>query len=93
MRGLEAEKRRRACSGGVGVGAGAEKAPDIVVFTEPHLRDERGLVREWVAAFERLLPGAHDEEAFEAVLWYCLKFYLRSQYYGRAQRKQARKRR
>jgi len=65
---LAAQRRRRACGGGVGVGAGLQEALGILALAQLHLCDERGLARERVLAFERRGPGARDEEALEAVL-------------------------
>jgi hypothetical protein len=65
---LAAQRRRHACGGCVGVGAGLQEAIGILVLAQLHLCDERGLARERVLAFERRGPGARDEEALEAVL-------------------------
>jgi len=65
---LAAQRRRRACGGGVCVGAGLQEALGILALAQLHLCDERGLARERVLAFERRGPGARDEEALEAVL-------------------------
>ncbi len=67
---LAAQRRRRACGDGVGVGAGLEEALGVFVLAQLHLRKQGGLAGAGVLALECRVPGARDKTALTAVLWY-----------------------
>ena len=48
------------CGGGVGVCPGLEEAQGILVFTELHLRNERGVTRQTVLTLQRGGVDARD---------------------------------